>query len=156
MRRTILLLSAAAVVGTLIIAMAGNNIASGQTDIHVVTVAAEGRGQGCDCNDDGFGFGDRGVKREPLFAPDGTTRVGTAVWDGVNMGGERNNRPYNRAVFTLEGGQIMIEGVFPEGASEAAFAVVGGTGIYANAQGDGTWTNHRRKDDFVIHLIAPV
>lgn len=156
MRRTILLLSAAVVVGALIIAATGANIASGQTDIHVVTVAVEGRGQGCDCNDDGFGFGDRGVKREPLFAPDGTTRLGSAVWDVINMGGERNLRLFNRAVFSLEGGQIMIEGILPEGASEAAFAVVGGTGIYANAQGDGIWTNNKRKDDFVIHLIAPV
>lgn len=156
MRRTILLLSAAAVVGTLIIAATGINIASGQTDIHVVTVAAEGRGQGCDCNDDGFDFGDRGVKREPLFAPDGTTRVGTAVWDGVNMGGKRNNRPYNRAVFTLEGGQIMIEGVLPEGASEAAFAVVGGTGSTRTlrAMGSGRTPRRRTSSSSISSLLS--
>lgn len=155
MRRTILLLPVVVLVGALAITAADVDPASGQVDIHVVTVAAGGRGQGFDLNDDGFGFGDYGVRREQLFAADGTTRVGTAFWDGVNMGGERNILPYNRAVFSLEGGQIMIEGLFPERASEAPFAVVGGTENYADAQGDGVWTNGKKKDDFVIQLIVP-
>jgi hypothetical protein len=57
-------------------------------------------------------------------------------------------------VFALDGGQVVIVGLFPEGENEAPFAVVGGTGTYANALGDGIWTNTEEKDDFVIHLAA--
>ena len=158
MRRTIVFLGVVALMAAMV-GVFGDNVAKGQTEIHVTTVIGDSKSATTvDHGKEGFGAGDRGVAWEPLFAEDRVTRVGKAYWDCVGMGGTsgRAKKVMCLALWELEGGQITLQyvqgpptdGVF----ADFTFAVTGGTGIYANATGDGTFTGFEEYGDFVITL----
>lgn len=49
----------------------------------------------------------------------------------------------------------MLEGLDTAGTpSEERVAITGGTSIYANAQGDGTWTDLKNETRYLIQLTA--
>lgn len=154
MRRTSLLLSAAVVVGALFAAGIGSDLASGQTEIHVVTIAAEAKYATVDHRPAGEDPGDRFVVWEPLFGEDGATRTGRAYWDFLVVGKVAGHRRWVGTLWlTLPDGRITLQGVEEPGKVDV-YAVTGGTGAYANAQGDATLTRDDGIRDIVIHLAA--
>jgi hypothetical protein len=60
------------------------------------------------------------------------------------------------ALWKLKGGQLTFRYVQGIGGEDTTFAVTGGTGIYADATADCTFTAHEKYGDFVIHLANPV
>lgn len=158
MRKTILFLAVASIVAWVSIGTFGDNVARGQTEIHVVTVTANQKLITVDNGKDGFGAGDRILAWEPLFAEDRVTRVGKAYWDCVGVGGttSSNKKVMCAALWKLEGGQITLRYVQGPptnlGFADFTFAVTGGTGIYANSTGEGTFTGFEEYGDFVITL----
>ena len=160
MRKTILFLAVASVVAWVSIDTLGDNVARGQTEIHVTTVNSSQRSVTVDHQHDGFGAGDRIIAWEPLFAEDRVTRLGKAYWDCVGVGGttRSNKKVMCVALWKVEGGQITLRYVQGPptnlGFADFTFAVTGGTGIYANATGDGTFTGFEEYGDFVLHLVS--
>lgn len=158
MRRAIVFLGVVALMLAMV-GVFGDNVAKGQTEIHVTTVKAHTKSATTvDNGKEGFGAGDRGVAWEPLFAEDRVTRVGKAYWDCVGMGGtsSRAKEMMCFALWELEDGQITLQYVqgAPTGGIDPdfTFPVTGGTGIYANATGEGTFTGFEGYGDFVVTL----
>jgi hypothetical protein len=95
-----------------------------------------------------------------LFAEDQVTRVGKAYWDCVGVGGTTGSFKNVMCVglWKLEGGQITLRYVQGPptnlGYADFTFAVTGGSGIYANATGDGTFTGFEEYGEFVITLAS--
>ena len=157
MRRTIGFLGVVALMLAMV-GVFGDDVAKGQTEIHVTTVTGNLKWVTADHGKEGFGAADRNAAWEPLFAEDQVTRVGKAYWDCVGMEGTsgRAKKMMCFALWELEGGQITLQyvqraprdGVF----ADFTFPVTGGTGIYANATGDGTFTGFEEYGDFVITL----
>jgi hypothetical protein len=79
-------------------------------------------------------------------------------WDCVGVEGTsgRAKKMMCVGLWNLEGGQLTlryVQGPPTDGVSaDFTFAVTGGTGIYANATGDGTFTGFEEYGDFVITL----
>ena len=87
--------------------------------------------------------------------------MGKAYWDCVGVGGttSSNKKVMCVALWKLEGGRITLR--YVQGPpitnlrfADFTFAVTGGTGIYANATGDGTFTGFDEYGDFVMHLVS--
>lgn len=155
MRRAILVLAVVAVVASISIGTFGDNAARGQTVIHVTNVAGYGKGIVDDNGREGYGKGDRSAAWEPLFAEDLVTRVGKAYYDCFGV--EGTTASYKHLIcdvlWKLEGGQITFRYLETNG-ENFRFAVTGGTGIYANAVGDGTITKFKKHADWVITLAG--
>ena len=154
MRRTMVffaVVAVVAVVASISIGTLGDNVARGQTEteIHVATVAGYIKSVGYDDGREGIGAGDRGVAWEPLFAEDLVTRVGKAYYDCVGVGGTTGSYKHSMCdvLWNLEGGQITFRYLETPG-EDFRFAVTGGTGIYANAVGDGTITKFKKHADW--------
>lgn len=158
MRRTIPVVATTLVSAAVLVTAAfGPNVASGQTDIHLVGLFADASVRLVDVHDDGLAIGDRGVVRQPLLDATGTTPMGIGFFDCVIVRGTKGDPRLwlCDALLKLEGGQLILKGLDPAGSpSEGRFAITGGTGIYANAQGDGTWTDLKNETRYLIQLTA--
>lgn len=120
-------------------------VASGQTVVHVVFSAqAGGKVVAFDENFDGLRLGDRIAARSPLLDESLSERVGTAF---VHCFVHKRIFDPNRGlwncnyVVSLEDGEIMLQGLDPRGPGVYEMAVIGGTGAYAGANGDATFTD---------------
>ncbi len=119
--------------------------ASGQAVIHVVFGPQEDvKVVVDDRNRDGLRLGDRVVGRGPLLDEAQTDRVGTGHLECLV---QRRIIDPDRGlwncnyVLELTDGEIVLQGLDPRGPGEYEIAVLGGTGAYAGANGDATFTD---------------
>ncbi len=119
--------------------------ASGQTVLHVVSgpqhkvkVAA------FDHNNPGLRLGDRIAARGPLLDETRSERLGTTYLQCLVQRRifEPDRGLWNcNFVLELEDGDIVLQGLDPRGPGVYEMAVLGGTGAYASATGDATFTD---------------
>jgi hypothetical protein len=97
-----------------------------------------------DLGRDGLRLGDRIAFRGPLLNGSKTKRVGTAYGECLvhRRVADPGTGLYNCTyVLELAGGDILVKGLDPAGPSVAELAVFGGTGAYAGASGEATFTD---------------
>lgn len=130
------------VLSTLMATFVGMNTATGQTVLHLVMPAETLKTQEFDQHANGLGLGDRVTARASLT--DGGSEVGTAYADCVL---HRRVKPSGTGLWTcdyvldLEDGDLNLKGLDPRGPGAYEMAVLGGTGIYANASGDASFND---------------
>ena len=149
----------ALVMTTLLAGVLGIPSATGQTVMHLVLPAETQKVRLLDHRENGMRLGDRAAARGPLTDAEGT-RVGTAYADCVvhrHMLGDKGLWTCTY-VLDLGDGDLTIKGLDPRGPGEYEMAVLGGTGAYADASGDATFTDTFgdpqtfAKTDMVIRL----
>lgn len=119
--------------------------ASGQTVLHVVSGPQHRiRVTAFDENGDGLRLGDRIAARGPLLDETQTERLGTGY--GQCLVHRRIIDPdrglWNcNYVLELADGDIVLQGLDPRGPGVYEMSVLGGTGEYAGASGDATFTD---------------
>jgi hypothetical protein len=127
--------------------------AAGKTTL-VFAVPGGGRIKFLDFGKDGLKLGDRLAARGRLLN-DAGERVGTAHLDClvdrhiVAPDGGVYDCEY---ILELDDGLIILEGLDPHGPGTSLFAVVGGTGAYAGANGEATFTDTHEQTEMVIDL----
>jgi hypothetical protein len=128
------------------------------TDVHVLS---QGPGKHTFLNFErpGLRLGDRLAARGTLFDAAGTDQVGRAYLDCVVMNKITDDPAEGPGglywctyILRLTEGDLTIEGLDPHGPGVYAFAVVGGTGVYAGAAGEATLTDGAEGTDIVIDL----
>jgi hypothetical protein len=118
--------------------------ASGQTVLHVVLPEEHIKEAVVDVHRDGLRLGDRIAARGPLVDEAQTERLGTA---SVQCLVHRRIIDPNRGlwncnyVLRLADGEIVLQGLDPRGPGIYEMSVLGGTGAYAGASGDATFTD---------------
>ena len=131
------------VVSTLLAGVIGTGAATGRTVLHLVLPAHAQRVQTIDQYENGLRLGDRVAARGRLNDSDGT-RAGTAYGDCLvhrPIKGPETGLWTCTYVLELGDGDIVVKGLDPRGPGEYEMAVLGGTGAYANAAGDATFTD---------------
>lgn len=119
--------------------------ASGQTGLHLVFGPQEDvRINAIDVHRNGLRLGDRIAGRGPLVDETQTERLGTGyVQCLVHKRIVDPDRGLWNCNYVLElaDGDIVLQGLDPRGPGDYQMAVLGGTGSYANATGDATFTD---------------
>jgi hypothetical protein len=119
--------------------------ASGQTALHLVLgPSSDVKVAFFDADGRGLGLGDRIASRGPVSNESRTEQLGTAYGQCLvhkriidpNMGLWNCNY-----VLELADGDIVLQGLDPRGPGEYEMAIIGGTGAYATARGDATFTD---------------
>lgn len=150
------------VVSTLLAGVIGTGAATGRTVLHLVLPADTQKVRDVDHYTDGLRLGDRAAARGPLTDADGT-RVGTAYADCMvhrRITGPETGLWTCTYVLELSDGDLIVKGLDPRGPGEYEMAVLGGTGAYATASGDATFTDTSGetgevgKTDMVIRLSS--
>jgi hypothetical protein len=119
--------------------------ASGRTVLHVVSAPQENTKVAfVDINRDGLRLGDRIASRAPLVDETQTDRLGTAYLQCLVhrriVDPDRGLWNCNY-VLELADGDIVLQGLDPRGPGVYEMSVLGGTGAYAGATGDATFTD---------------
>ena len=131
-----------------------------QTSEHVFwTVEGRGKSTFLNVNQPGLRLGDRLAARSPLLDASQTSQVGRAYLDCVIMDKiieDPVEGPQGlywcTYLLKLAGGDLMIAGRDARGPGVSTFAVLGGTGAYADASGEATLTDTFEGTEFVIDL----
>ena len=129
--------------------------ASGQTVVHLV-VDAGGKATFFDLHHDGLRLGDRIAARGPLVNEAQTERLGTAYIQCLVHRRiiEPNQGLWNcNYVLELADGEIMLQGLDPRGPGVYEMAVLGGTGAYAGATGDATFTDVASENEMYTDMV---
>jgi hypothetical protein len=112
-----------------------------------------------DFEQDGFRLGDRLAARGPIQDGARTNQVGYGYLDCVVMnkitddpGKAPGGLFWCTAVLRLADGDLTVEGLDPHGPGVYTFAVIGGTGAYADASGEATLTDGPEGTEWVIDL----
>ena len=131
--------------------------ATGQTDLHVVFGPVQDtRVAFVDVNDDGLRLGDRIASRGPLVDESQNDRVGTAYQQCLVhkriIDPDRGLWNCNY-VLELADGDIVLQGLDPRGPGVYEVSVLGGTGAYAGASGDATFTDVGTDADAYTDMI---
>jgi hypothetical protein len=135
---------------SVVLAVAGGVLmassASGGTDLHVVVAPAGYGGIAFeDVNGDGrLRLGDGISARGPLFDSTQSIRVGTSYMQCLVHRRiiDTDQGLWNcNYVLELEDGDIVLQGLDPRGPGVYEMAVLGGTGVFAGASGDATFTD---------------
>jgi hypothetical protein len=106
----------------------------------------------------GLRLGDRLAARGPLLDGSRTSQAGHGYLDCVVMNRITDDPEgpgglyWCSAVLRLADGDLTIEGLDPHGPGVYTFAVVGGTGAYAEATGEATLTDASEGTEIVIDL----
>ena len=132
-----------ALVAALVAGLIGMGTASGQSALHLVIRADTQKVRMVDLNHDGLRLGDRVAARAPLTDADGTT-VGTSYADCLvhrRIASPEAGLWSCNYVLELADGHLMLRGLDPRGPGVYEMAVLGGTGAYASASGDATFTD---------------
>ena len=132
--------------------------AEAQTSVHVFWPAPS-KATFQDLDREGLRLGDRLAARGPLLDASQTSRVGRGYLECVVMI-EISDDPVEgpgglyrcTSVLRLADGDITIGGLDPHGPGVYTFAVLGGTGAYADATGEATLTDTSSGADIVIDL----
>lgn len=137
-----------AILLVVVVAAAGLSLAtsaSGQTVVHVVLGPQEDvRLASVDVKRDGLRLGDRVAARGPLVDETQSERLGTAhvhcvVYRRIV---DPDKGLWNcNYVLELADGDIVLQGLDPRGPGTYEMSVLGGTGAYAGASGDATFTD---------------
>ena len=131
------------VVSTLLAGLVGMRPATGQTVLHLALPADTQKSRFIDQYEDGLRLGDRAAARGPLIDEDGM-KVGTAYGDCMvdrHIKGPETGLWTCTYVLDLGNGDLIVKGLDPRGPGSYEMAVLGGTGAYANASGDATFTD---------------
>ena len=139
------------VVSTLLAGVIGMRAATGQTVLHLVLPADTQKAQFIDQNFDGLRLGDRAASRGPLTDAEGT-EVGVSYGDCVvhrRITDDVTGLWNCTYVLDLADGDLTLRGLDPRGPGVYEMAVLGGTGAYANASGDATFTDTTGETDEV-------
>jgi hypothetical protein len=96
-----------------------------------------------DLGEPGQGPGDEFLFAGDVFDRAGGTNIGHVAGQCTTLSGDASSGDaFCHGTFVLEGGQLAVQGLDTGGVFDAgqpgAVAIVGGTGIYANARGGGT------------------
>lgn len=129
--------------------------ASGQTVVHLV-VDSGGKAAFFDLHQDGLRLGDRIAARGPLVNEARTERLGTAYLQCLVHRRiiEPNRGLWNcNYVLELEDGEIMLQGLDPRGPGVYEMAIFGGTGAYAGATGDATFTDIANDNEMYTDIV---
>jgi hypothetical protein len=116
-----------------------------------------------DLGDPGPGPGDEFLFAGDVFDHAGGANMGRVAGKCTTLSGDATNGDaFCQGTFVLEGGQLAIQGLndggmFTDG-QPGAVAIVGGTGIYTNARGDGTIqvppdVPNQTDANFVLHVL---
>ncbi len=133
----------------IVVAFAGGVLltpsASGQTVLHVVVGPEEDlKTVFVDLNRDGLRLGDRVAARGPVTDENRSERLGTACLQCLVhrriVDPDRGLWNCNY-VLELADGDIVLQGLDPRGPGAYDMSVLGGTGAYAGANGDSTFTD---------------
>jgi hypothetical protein len=127
---------------TVAVGVLSTTAASGQNALNFVI--GPGKLSVVDLGHNGLRLGDRISARSPLLDGSQSERVGTAYLQCLVH--ERIIDPdkglWNcNYVLELTDGDILLQGLDPRGPGEYEVAVIGGTGAYAGARGDATFTD---------------
>jgi hypothetical protein len=142
------------VTSALLAGLIGTPAATGQTVLHLVEPSHNLKARVVDPDHDGLRLADRIAARGRLKDSEGT-RVGMAYGDCLVQKHIEDpatglwNCTY---VLDLADGDLMLQGLDPRGPGVYEIAVLGGTGAYANASGDATFTDTDEATDMVIRL----
>ena len=148
--KSLLLLAAVAAVGAL--SLGGS--AAGKTTLHFEMPMDSLRIRFQDAPAGGLRLGDRLAARAHLLN-EARARVGTAHLDCMvdrRIRGEDKGVYNCEYVLELDDGDIMLDGLDPRGPGSSQFAVLGGTGAYAGANGEATFTDTDESADMVLTL----
>ena len=119
--------------------------ASGQTVLHVVVGPSEDiKTVFVDEERDGLRLGDRIASRGPVIDETQTERLGTAYQQCLvhKRIVDPDKGLWNcNYVLELADGDIVLQGLDPRGPGVYEISVLGGTGAYAGATGDATFTD---------------
>jgi hypothetical protein len=118
-----------------------------------------------DLGDPGPGPGDQFLFAGDLFDRAGGTNIGHTAGHCTTLSGDATHGDsFCQGAFVLAGGQIAIEGLADTAAlfgtgTPGDVAIVGGTGIYANARGDGTVqvppdVPNQTDSNFVLNVVT--
>jgi hypothetical protein len=129
-------------------------------ELVVWTVAGTGgKSTFVNANQPGLRIGDRLAARGPLLDASQTSEVGRQYLDCVIMNkitvdpaGEPQGLYWCTYLLKLAGGDLTIAGLDARGPGVSTFAVLGGTGAYADASGQATLTDTDVSTEFVIDL----
>ena len=117
--------------------------ASGQQGLHVV-VGGLNAVRAVDVDGDGLRLGNRIAGRGALFDETQTERLGTAYLHCIVhkriVDGDTGLWNCNY-VLELADGDLVLQGLDPRGPGVYEISVLGGTGAYAGARGDATFTD---------------
>lgn len=130
-------------VSTVLAGLIGMSAATGQTVLHLVVSGDTQKVREVDQHGDGLRLGDRAAARGPLTEAD-RTQVGMAYADCMvhrRIRGPEAGLWTCTYVLDLEDGDLIVKGLDPRGPGTYEMAVLGGTGAYANASGDATFTD---------------
>lgn len=131
--------------------------AGAQQEIHILWPSSSRTEKFIDHGNDGLGLGDRLAARGPLTDVGQTEQIGYAYLECVVMRRITNATSglYRCSyVLDLAPGQLVLEGMDPQGPGVYEISVLGGTGGYAGASGDATFTDTSTVTDMVISLIG--
>ena len=131
------------VVSTLMAGIIGMRPATGQTVLHFVVPASTQKARIINHYGPGLRLGDRVAARGALTDAEGT-RVGTGYVDCVvqrQITDHVTGLWHCSYLLDLADGDLMLRGLDPRGPGMYEMAVLGGTGAYANASGDATFTD---------------
>ncbi|MEA2490794.1 MAG: Dirigent-like protein [Acidobacteriota bacterium] len=127
------------------VGVVASTAASGQTVLHLVTGSnGDLKTAVFDADGRGLGLGDRIAARVPLLDETQTEQLGTAYLHCVvhKRIVDPDKGLWNcNYVLELADGDLMLQGLDPRGPGEYEVSVIGGTGAYANARGDATFTD---------------
>ena len=120
---------------------------------------AGGKSTFLNVNQPGLRLGDRLAARGPLLDASQASRVGRLYLDCIVMNkiaedpAEGSHGLYwCTYLLKLSGGDLTIAGRDARGPGVSTFAVLGGTGAYADASGEATLTDTDQGTEFVIDL----
>lgn len=128
---------------TLLAGVIGMQTATGQTVLNLSLPADSQRVREVDSDGSGLRLGDRVAARGALTDAEGAV-VGTSYGDCAvhrRILGPEAGLWTCTYVLDLADGEIVLKGLDPRGPGAYEMAVLGGTGAYANASGDATFTD---------------
>ena len=131
------------IMSTLLAGVIGMRAATGRTVLHLTLPSDTQKVREIDQFGDGMRLGDRVAARGPLTDAEGT-EVGTSYADCMvhrQIRGPETGLWTCTYVLELDDGDLILKGLDPRGPGTYEMAVLGGTGAYANASGDATFTD---------------
>jgi len=129
--------------------------ARGQTVLHLV-VDTGGRLAVVDLHRDGLRLGDRIAARGPVVDETQTERLGIAYVQCLvhRRIVDPDQGLWNcNYVLELADGEVILQGLDPRGPGVYEMSVLGGTGAYAGASGDATFTDVVTETDMYTDMV---
>jgi hypothetical protein len=121
----------------------GIQAATGQTVLHLIVQGETQKVREVDHDANGLSLGDRAIARGPLTDSEGMD-AGTSYADCLlHRRITRTDAGLWNCTYVLElaDGDLILQGLDPRGPGTYEMAVLGGTGAYASASGDATFTD---------------